>query len=68
METKKRTFVKMITYRVTAFLFTIFWTYLFTGDLAKSTGFSAFLHIMLSIDYYYHERIWTKIKWGTIKN
>ena len=36
METKKRTVVRMLTYRLTAWLFTIFWTYLFTGNLAKA--------------------------------
>lgn len=64
METKQRTIVRMLTYRLTALTFTIFWTYLFTGDLMKSTGFSILLHILLSIDYYIHERIWLRIKWG----
>lgn len=65
-ETKKRTLVRMITYRITAWLFTIFWTYLFTGDISSATGFATALHILLSIDYYIHERIWLKIKWGKI--
>ena len=54
----------MITYRLTAWAFTIFWTWLIMGDLAKSTGFATTLHLLLSIDYYIHERIWLKIKWG----
>ena len=54
----------MISYRITAWLFTILWTYMFTGDIASATGFSTALHILLSIDYYIHERIWLKIKWG----
>ena len=64
IETKKRTITRMITYRVTAWLFTILWTYLFTKNVATSTGFATLLHILLSIDYYIHERIWLKIKWG----
>jgi uncharacterized membrane protein len=64
-ETQKRTIVRMITYRLTAWLFTIFWTWLLLGDIAKSTGFATTLHLLLSIDYYIHERIWLKIKWGT---
>ena len=66
METKARTVTRMITYRITAWLFTIFWTWLFTGNIASATGFATALHIMLSIDYYIHERIWLKIKWGRI--
>ena len=67
METKKRTIVRMITYRLTAWLFTIFWTYLFTNDISNATGFATALHILLSIDYYVHERIWLKIKWGRLE-
>ena len=65
-ETKVRTVTRMITYRITAWLFTIFWTWLFTGDIASATGFATALHIMLSVDYYIHERIWLKIKWVRI--
>ncbi len=63
-ETQTRTITRMITYRITAWLFTIFWTWLFTGDVAAATGFATALHILLSIDYYIHERIWLKIRWG----
>ena len=68
METKKRTVVRMLTYRVTAWLFTILWTYLFTGDIGSATGFATALHILLSVDYYIHERIWYRhIKYGVTK-
>ena len=66
-ETKQRTILRMVTYRLTAWGFTIFWTWLIMGDLVKSTGFATTLHLLLSIDYYVHERIWLKIKWGIIK-
>ena len=68
METKQRTIARMISYRITAWLFTIFWTYLFTGDVASETGFATALHILLSIDYYIHERIWLKVRWGRLDN
>lgn len=68
METRQRTLVRTISYRVTAWLFTILWTYLFTGDLQKSTGFATFLHLLLSVDYYIHERLWLKISWGLTKD
>lgn len=66
-ETHKRTIARMITYRFTAWFMTIIWTYMFTGNLSKSTGFATILHILLTIDYYIHERIWLKIKWGKYK-
>jgi len=64
IETKQRTIVRTITYRLTAWAFTIFWTNLFVEDVAGATLFSTVLHLLLSIDYYIHERIWGKIKWG----
>jgi len=66
METVKRTIVRTVSYRLTAFFMTIIWTWLITHDLGKSTIFSAILHMLLSIDYYIHERIWLKIKWGRL--
>ena len=66
METKKRTIIRMVTYRITALIFTIIWTYMFTGNFLNSAGFAVTLHFLLSIDYYIHERIWLKIKWGRL--
>lgn len=63
-ETYQRTLVRTISYRITAWLFTIFWTYWFFGNIGEATGFATLLHILLSIDYFFHERIWLKIKWG----
>lgn len=68
IETKKRTITRMVTYRITAWLFTILWTYMFTGNISNATGFATALHILLSIDYYIHERLWLKIKWGLTTN
>ncbi len=64
IETQKRTVVRMISYRITAWTFTIFYTWLFTGSIGAATGFATLLHILLSIDYYIHERVWLRVKWG----
>mgnify|MGYP007090125652 FL=1 len=50
METHKRTLVRMVSYRITAWLFTILWTFMLTGDIGSATGFATALHILLSID------------------
>lgn len=63
-ETRARTLTRMITYRVSAWLLTIPITYWFTGDLREAVDSSTVVHIALSIDYYIHERIWLKVKWG----
>jgi uncharacterized membrane protein len=66
-ETHKRTVVRMITYRLSAWLLTIPIMYWLTGNLEESIGSSVLIHILLSIDYYIHERIWLKVKWGKIE-
>lgn len=64
VETHKRTVVRMVSYRITAWLFTILWTYIIIGNISDSTWFATILHLLLSIDYYIHERMWLRIKWG----
>ncbi len=63
-ETHNRTIARMISYRLIAWVFTIVWTYIFTGNFGQATGFATLLHLMLSVDYYIHERVWLTIKWG----
>lgn len=63
-ETHARTVARMISYRITAFALTIPFTYYLTGNLTSAFEGSAILHIALTLDYYIHERIWLKIKWG----
>jgi uncharacterized membrane protein len=65
-ETHRRTITKMITYRLSAWLLTIPVMYWLTGNLEESIGSSILIHLLLSVDYYIHERIWLKIKWGKI--
>lgn len=66
VETHKRTVVRMITYRLSAWLLTIPVMYWLTGNLEESVGGSILIHALLSVDYYIHERIWLKIKWGKV--
>jgi uncharacterized membrane protein len=64
MESHKRTIARMVSYRITAWLLTVPFTYYLTGDWTDAFGGSALLHVALTLDYYIHERIWLKIKWG----
>jgi len=58
METKKRTIIRTISYRIIALLITAIWTGLNNAIL---------IHIILTVVHYVMERIWLKIKWGLIK-
>ena len=55
METKKRTIVRTISYRVVALLITAIWTGLNNAIV---------IHIILTAIHYIMERIWLGIKWG----
>jgi uncharacterized membrane protein len=58
METKKRTVIRTISYRIIALLITAIWTGLNNAIL---------IHIILTVVHYVMERIWLKIKWGLVK-
>jgi hypothetical protein len=55
METRKRTLVRTLSYRLTALLITACWTGL---------GEAVAIHIVLAIWQYTLERAWLKIIWG----
>jgi uncharacterized membrane protein len=57
METKKRTILRTISYRIIALLITAIWTGLNNAIV---------IHIILTVIHYIMERIWLGIKWGKI--
>jgi len=63
-ETHKRTLARMLSYRLTAWVLTIIFTYIYNGNLGQATSFATALHVLLSLDYYVHERLWLRVKWG----
>jgi len=54
-ETKTRTVVRTISYRIIALLVTAIWTVLSDAVL---------IHIILTFVHYVMVRIWLKVKWG----
>lgn len=58
METKQRTIVRTVSYRIIALLITAIWTGLSDAVL---------IHIILTAIHYVMERTWLKIKWGRIE-
>ena len=55
METKTRSVVKAITWRIIATLIAYIWVGLEAAII---------INIIQTIDYYLHERGWAHIKWG----
>lgn len=67
MENKLRSLVKSISWRAIAAVYTIILVFLFTKSIAISFGIG-FIEIFIKfIFYYFHERMWQKIKWGIKK-
>jgi len=63
-ETRTRSWTKSLTWRILGIiiLWAIAWT--FTNDLESTTIITVIFHGIRVILYYYHERLWLKIKWG----
>ena len=62
-DTKKRTMVKTITWRITASLTTFLIAWILTGDILVGASIGSIEAIAKIFLYYFHERIWTNISW-----
>ena len=67
LETKFRSFVKSIIWRILGFINGFFVALYFTKDLIESFNISLVGNLFATIIYYFHERMWNRIVWGKIK-
>lgn len=65
-ETLTRAIVKTISYRVVILILDFTAIYIFTGQIKIAVGFMIVSNIYTTLGYFFHERIWDKIKWGKI--
>jgi uncharacterized membrane protein len=63
-DTQKRTIVKTITYKTSILIEGLIITYLITGDVKTTLILTGTKNLATLFVYYFHERIWNKIKWG----
>jgi uncharacterized membrane protein len=63
-ESKKRSLIKTITWRIVAIISSFVITYLFLGDILQSVSLTILLNVTAVILYYFHERVWNSVKWG----
>ena len=59
-----RSVVKAISWRVVGTLDTLIVSYILTGEIALATSIASVDFLTKLILYFFHERIWNKIKWG----
>lgn len=65
-ETMGRSVLKTVSYRVVILILDFTVIYLMTGQIKMAVGFMIVSNIYTSVGYFFHERIWDKIKWGKI--
>lgn len=63
-ETKARSIVKTISWRILATLTTVFLVYIFIGDTAIAFTVGGIEVVLKMLVYFFHERIWDKLKFG----
>jgi uncharacterized membrane protein len=60
----KRSGVKTATWRVTASLDTMLLALIFTGNIGTAISIGGFEVITKLVLYYFHERAWSRVRWG----
>lgn len=62
-----RSIVKTISWRTVGTLDTIIVSYFITGNLIMAASIGSIEVITKMILYYFHERAWNRLKFGTVK-
>ena len=61
-EGKLRSLLKSISFRIIAFLITFFVSFVITGKIIFATSIGLIDSLIKIFIYYFHERVWNKIK------
>jgi len=63
-ETRRRSIAKSVVWRLICIIVSVFTSFFLTArwDLAVAIGAS--YNIITMILYYFHERLWNRVKWG----
>jgi uncharacterized membrane protein len=64
METRNRSIIKALSFRILATIATFAMVWILTGNLGFAGIVGGIDFISKLILYYLHERIWNKLKWG----
>tara|TARA_R110002050_G_scaffold2636_10_gene14993 strand:+ start:1511 stop:1711 length:201 start_codon:yes stop_codon:yes gene_type:complete len=64
MDTKTRSIIKTISWRITGTLCTFLISLAILGDIKTSSAIAIIQLTFNSIIFYFHERVWNLVKWG----
>jgi len=62
--TRKRSLAKTVLWRVICIVVSIVTTFAFTGKLDLAIAVGTVYNAITMVLYYFHERLWNRIKWG----
>ena len=65
-EALKRSIVKTVSYRLLILVLDFVTIYWLSGQVRVAFGFALISNVYTTVGYFFHERIWNKIKWGKI--
>ena len=63
-ETRKRSIIKSISWRIICIVVSIIIAFILTNELDIAATIGTVYNIVTMVLYYFHERIWNRIKWG----
>jgi len=63
-ESKLRSIIKAVSYRVLIVILDFTVIYLLTGNTSIALGFMIISNLYTTLAYFIHERFWNRIKWG----
>jgi uncharacterized membrane protein len=66
-EMKKRSITKALTYRFWQSLNTFLISLVVTGKIDMAAAIVSIEVVVKIVIYFFHERIWSKIRWGLVK-
>lgn len=64
-ETRKRSIAKSVTWRIICIIVSILTAFLLTSKWDVSVAIGTVYNIITMILYYFHERVWNRIRWET---
>lgn len=67
METKRRSAVKALSWRIWATLITFFVALVITGETSFAVQIGLLDTIIKFVSYFAHERVWVRIRWGHVE-
>ncbi|MDP6646864.1 MAG: DUF2061 domain-containing protein [Dehalococcoidales bacterium] len=66
-ETRRRSWLKSLIWRITGILILGGLSWLITHDLEQTSWITITFHSIRLVLYYFHERAWENVEWGRIK-